>query len=114
MTKRRIDRSSSVTYSEQLAEIIVEAIDEGRWRPGDLMLLRPTAPERTVVRGGMQERPVLGRLGELGVRFQLDRKARWFGSRVTSAKFDTLPLRGANQPNTKRRSTSVFDAIVRR
>jgi DNA-binding GntR family transcriptional regulator len=96
MTRRRIDRDSSIPYYEQLAEIIIEAIDEGRWRPGDLIpseaeLTSTYRISRTVIRSALALLSNHGRIRRIkGKGTRVLEPILWDGSPELSGPYAAL------------------------
>jgi DNA-binding GntR family transcriptional regulator len=94
--ERRIDRDSSVSFYEQLAEIIVESIDEGRWRPGDLIpseaeLTATYQISRTVIRSALALLSNQGRVRRIkGKGTRVLEPILWGGSPELSGPYETL------------------------
>src|ERR1700694_2722365 len=96
MSKRRIRRDSPVPYYAQLMEIIVEAIDQGRWQPGDLLpseaeLTSTYGISRTVIRGALDVLSNQGRVKRIqGKGTVVVAPALWYGSPELAGPYDAL------------------------
>ena len=96
MTQRRIDRGSSVPFYEQLAAIIVEAVDEGRWRPGDLIpseaeLTSTYQISRTVIRNALALLGNQGRIRRIkGKGTRVLEPILWDGSPELAGPYEAL------------------------
>src|SRR4030088_541729 len=96
MTTRRIVRTSPVPYYAQLMEIIAEAIDEGRWRPGDLIpseaeLTAKYKISRTVIRKALDLLGNQGRIKRIkGKGTVVVEPLLWYGSPELIGPYDAL------------------------
>jgi DNA-binding GntR family transcriptional regulator len=96
MARRRILRDSPVPYYAQLMEIIVEAIDEGRWRPGDLIpseseLIAKYKISRTVIRKTLDLLSNQGRIKRIkGKGSVVVEPLLWYGSPELIGPYDAL------------------------
>ena len=96
MSKRRIRRESPVPYYAQLMEIIVEAIDQGRWKPGDLLpseaeLTSTYGISRTVIRSALDVLSNQGRIKRIqGKGTMVVAPALWYGSPELAGPYDAL------------------------
>jgi DNA-binding GntR family transcriptional regulator len=96
MTRRGILRNSPVPYYTQLMEIIVEAIDGGRWRPGDLIpseaeLTAKYRISRTVIRKALDLLSNQGRIKRVkGKGSVVVEPLLWYGSPELTGPYDAL------------------------
>jgi GntR family transcriptional regulator len=96
MTRRRIVRNSPVPYYAQLMKIIVEAIDEGRWRPGDLIpseaeLTAKYKISRTVIRKALDLLSNQGRVRRIkGKGSIVVEPVLWYGSPALTGPYDAI------------------------
>ena len=96
MTRRRILRNSPVPYYTQLMEIIVDAIDGGRWRPGDLIpseadLIAKYKISRTVIRKALDLLSNQGRIRRIkGKGSVVVEPLLWYGSPELTGPYEAL------------------------
>jgi DNA-binding GntR family transcriptional regulator len=96
MTRRRIIRDSPIPYYAQLVEIIVEAIDEGRWRAGDLIpseaeLIAKYKISRTVIRNALDLLSNQGRVRRIkGKGSMVMEPLLWYGSPALAGPYEAL------------------------
>ena len=96
MNERRIVRDSSIPYYAQLAELIVAGIDEGRWRPGDLIpseaeLTTTYRISRTVIRNALDMLSNEGRVRRIKGKGTLVVAPKlWYGSPELAGPYDAL------------------------
>jgi GntR family transcriptional regulator len=96
MSNRRIVRDSPIPYYAQLMEIILEAIDEGRWRPGDLIpseaeLTATYQISRTVIRDALDLLGNQGRIRRIkGKGTMVVEPVLWYGSPELTGPYEAL------------------------
>jgi GntR family transcriptional regulator len=117
MTNRRIVRHSAVPYYAQLMEIILEAIDEGRWRPGDLIpsekeLTATYKISRTVIRDALDLLSNQGRVRRIkGKGTMVVEPALWYGSPELTGPYDALAASYRLQEVIENRLQNGDDAL---